>query len=185
MTLSANLNVMKRAARKAGRSLVKDFSEVENLQVSMKGAGAFVGRTDIAPEEIIKAELTEARPNHGWRMRDTRTTRFHGCHESLLLGGRIAAPLPPMRGVGPNEARGGGLCNIRLQQSHHAAKDRFETEATKSAQRSKSSFDECAALGRGELLNFFRPTTGFVCRYLCMCNEMPIIPEKNQELKET
>ncbi|MEC7761414.1 MAG: inositol monophosphatase family protein [Pseudomonadota bacterium] len=63
---SANLNVMIKAARKAGRSLVKDFREVENLQVSMKGAGDFVSRADIAAEEIIKAELMEARPNYGW-----------------------------------------------------------------------------------------------------------------------
>ena len=41
---SANLNIMIKAARKAGRSLVKDFREVENLQVSMKGAGDFVSR---------------------------------------------------------------------------------------------------------------------------------------------
>ena len=66
MTLSANLNIMKKAARKAGRSLVKDFREVENLQVSMKGAGDFVSRADIAAEEIIKAELMEARPSYGW-----------------------------------------------------------------------------------------------------------------------
>lgn len=63
---SANLNVMIKAARKAGRSLVKDFREVENLQVSMKGAGDFVSRADIAAEEIIKNELMEARPNYGW-----------------------------------------------------------------------------------------------------------------------
>ncbi len=63
---SANLNVMIKAARKAGRSLVKDFREVENLQVSMKGAGDFVSRADIAAENIIKEELMEARPNYGW-----------------------------------------------------------------------------------------------------------------------
>ncbi|MFU8835127.1 inositol monophosphatase family protein [Roseovarius autotrophicus] len=63
---SANLNVMLKAARKAGRSLVKDFGEVENLQVSMKGAGDFVSRADIAAEKIIKSELTSARPNYGW-----------------------------------------------------------------------------------------------------------------------
>ena len=51
---SANLNIMIKAARKAGRSLVKDFREVENLQVSMKGAGDFVSRADIAAETIIK-----------------------------------------------------------------------------------------------------------------------------------
>ena len=66
MTLSANINIMKKAARKAGRSLVKDFREVENLQVSMKGAGDFVSRADIAAEAILKTELMEARPTYGW-----------------------------------------------------------------------------------------------------------------------
>ena len=51
---SANLNLMIKAARKAGRSLVKDFREVENLQVSLKGAGDFVSRADVAAEKIIK-----------------------------------------------------------------------------------------------------------------------------------
>ena len=63
---SANLNVMIKAARKAGRSLVKDFREVEQLQVSMKGAGDFVSRADLAAEKIIKDELMEARPTYGW-----------------------------------------------------------------------------------------------------------------------
>ena len=45
---SANLNIMIKAARKAGRSLVKDFREVENLQVSAKGPGDFVTKADIA-----------------------------------------------------------------------------------------------------------------------------------------
>ncbi len=63
---SANLNVMIKAARKAGRSLVKDFREVENLQVSMKGAGDFVSKADLAAEAILKEELMGARPNYGW-----------------------------------------------------------------------------------------------------------------------
>ena len=63
---SANLNVMIKAARKAGRSLVKDFREVENLQVSTKGAGDFVSRADIAAEKILKDELMGARPTYGW-----------------------------------------------------------------------------------------------------------------------
>ncbi len=66
MVGSANLNIMMKAARKAGRSLVKDFREVENLQVSMKGAGDFVSRADIASEAILKEELMEARPTYGW-----------------------------------------------------------------------------------------------------------------------
>ena len=63
---SANLNIKMKAARAAGKSLVKDFREVENLQVSTKGAGDFVSRADIAAQEIIKTELMEARPNYGW-----------------------------------------------------------------------------------------------------------------------
>jgi myo-inositol-1(or 4)-monophosphatase len=66
MVGSANLNVMIKAARKAGRSLVKDFREVENLQVSMKGAGDFVSKADLAAEKIIKDELMGARPTYGW-----------------------------------------------------------------------------------------------------------------------
>ena len=66
MAGSANLNVMLKAARKAGRALAKDFREVENLQVSMKGAGDFVSRADIAAEQIIKSELMNARPTYGW-----------------------------------------------------------------------------------------------------------------------
>ncbi len=54
---SANLNIMMKAARKAGRSLVKDFREVENLQVSMKGAGDFVSRADLRAEEISRKSL--------------------------------------------------------------------------------------------------------------------------------
>ena len=63
---SANLNIMIKAARKAGRSLVKDFREVENLQVSAKGPGDFVSRADMAAEEILREELMGARPNYGW-----------------------------------------------------------------------------------------------------------------------
>ena len=63
---SANLNLMMKAARKAGRSLSKDFREVENLQVSMKGAGDFVSKADIAAEEILREELRTARPTYGW-----------------------------------------------------------------------------------------------------------------------
>lgn len=63
---SANLTVMIKAARMAGRSLAKDFREVENLQVSSKSAGDFVSRADVASENIIRKELIEARPTYGW-----------------------------------------------------------------------------------------------------------------------
>lgn len=63
---SANLNVMMKAARKAGRSLSKDFREVEQLQVGVKGPGDFVTRADIAAQKILKEELLGTRPNYGF-----------------------------------------------------------------------------------------------------------------------
>ncbi|PTV96280.1 myo-inositol-1(or 4)-monophosphatase [Rhodobacter aestuarii] len=68
---SANLNLMIKAARKAGRSLVKDFREVENLQVSAKGPGDFVSKADREAERIIKEELRGARPSYGWLGEET------------------------------------------------------------------------------------------------------------------
>lgn len=68
---SANLNVMMKAARKAGRSLSKDFREVENLLVSRKGAADFVTRADLAAEKIIREELMEARPTYGFLGEET------------------------------------------------------------------------------------------------------------------
>jgi myo-inositol-1(or 4)-monophosphatase len=63
---SANLNIMMKAARKAGRSLVKDFREVENLQVSRKGTADFVTRADVEADRILREELMGARPTYGW-----------------------------------------------------------------------------------------------------------------------
>jgi myo-inositol-1(or 4)-monophosphatase len=66
MLRSALLNVMTAAARKAGRSLKRDFGEVENLQVSMKGPADFVSAADRRAEEILYAELSKARPGYGF-----------------------------------------------------------------------------------------------------------------------
>jgi myo-inositol-1(or 4)-monophosphatase len=71
---SANLNLMIKAARKAGRALVKDFREVENLQVSAKGPGDFVTKADREAERLIKEDLMEARPTYGWLGEETGAT---------------------------------------------------------------------------------------------------------------
>ncbi len=63
---SANMNIMVKAARIAGRKLLRDFAEVENLQVSSKGPGDFVSKADTTAEETIREQLTEARPNYGF-----------------------------------------------------------------------------------------------------------------------
>ena len=72
---SANLNLMIKAARRAGKSLVKDFREVEQLQVSAKGPGDFVSKADQTAEAIIKADLMGARPTYGWLGEETGETR--------------------------------------------------------------------------------------------------------------
>jgi len=64
MLHSALINVMVKAARHAGRSLKRDYGEVENLQVSMKGPANFVTAADRRTEEILQAELTKARPGY-------------------------------------------------------------------------------------------------------------------------
>ncbi len=63
---SALLNVMVQAATKAGRSLAKDFGEVENLQVSVKGPADFVSNADKRAEELVFNELQKARPTYSF-----------------------------------------------------------------------------------------------------------------------
>lgn len=70
MPSSALINVMTRAARKAGRSLVRDFGEVEKLQVSIKGPSNFVTRADMRAEQIIFEELSRARDGYGFLMEE-------------------------------------------------------------------------------------------------------------------
>lgn len=66
MAGSANLNVMMKTARRVGRGLLKDFGEVEQLQVSAKGPGDFVSRADRQAEKTIREALMEARPSYGF-----------------------------------------------------------------------------------------------------------------------
>jgi myo-inositol-1(or 4)-monophosphatase len=58
------LNVMGNAALKAARGLIRDFGEVEHLQVSVKGTGEFVSTADLKAERTLKAELRKARPGY-------------------------------------------------------------------------------------------------------------------------
>jgi myo-inositol-1(or 4)-monophosphatase len=70
MPASALMNVMIGAARKAGRSLARDFGEVEQLQVSIKGPGNFVSAADHKAEDIIYRELLKARPGYSFLMEE-------------------------------------------------------------------------------------------------------------------
>lgn len=59
------VNVMTRAARKAARGLVRDFGEVEQLQVSKKGPADFVSAADTHAERVLREQLSRARPDYG------------------------------------------------------------------------------------------------------------------------
>ena len=61
---SANINVMVKACRKASKILIRDFGEIENLQVSLKGPGDFVTASDLKVEKILIEELQKARPTY-------------------------------------------------------------------------------------------------------------------------
>lgn len=66
MINSALMNVMVKAARRAGRSLKRDLGEIENLQVSMKGPANFVSLADKRAEEMLYTDLNKARPGYGF-----------------------------------------------------------------------------------------------------------------------
>jgi myo-inositol-1(or 4)-monophosphatase len=64
-TRSPTINVLAAAALKASRGLIRDFGEVEQLQVSIKGPGDFVSTADLKAERTLKTELSRARPGYG------------------------------------------------------------------------------------------------------------------------
>jgi myo-inositol-1(or 4)-monophosphatase len=66
MLHSALINVMVKAARRAGRSLKRDLGEIENLQVSLKGPANFVTMADRRAEEMLYSDLSKARPGYGF-----------------------------------------------------------------------------------------------------------------------
>jgi len=69
--LSPAMTVVINAARKAGRRLLRDFAEVENLQVSSKGPGDFVSQADLRAEETLREELRRARPGFSFLMEES------------------------------------------------------------------------------------------------------------------
>src|SRR6201747_806309 len=71
MRLSAHMTVMANAAQKAAKRLLRDFNEVEQLQVSIKGPSDFVSQADLRAEAILKEELTKARPGYSFLMEES------------------------------------------------------------------------------------------------------------------
>ncbi len=71
---SALINVMAGAALKAAKGLIRDFGEVEQLQVSVKGPADFVSTADLRAEKTLRQELQKARPGYGFLMEESGET---------------------------------------------------------------------------------------------------------------
>src|SRR5258708_38368333 len=76
---------MANAARKAARRLNRDFGEVEQLQVSVKGPSDFVSTADLHAERTLKAELTRARPGYGLLMEESGATEGSDPHHRWIV----------------------------------------------------------------------------------------------------
>src|SRR6202166_3268875 len=71
LRLSPNITVMANAAQKASKRLLRDFNEVEQLQVSIKGPSDFVSQADIRAEQTLKEDLGKARPGYAFLMEES------------------------------------------------------------------------------------------------------------------
>jgi myo-inositol-1(or 4)-monophosphatase len=71
LRLSAHMTVMQNAAARAAKRLLRDFAEVEQLQVSVKGPGDFVSQADMRAEQSIRADLEKARPGYAFLMEES------------------------------------------------------------------------------------------------------------------
>jgi myo-inositol-1(or 4)-monophosphatase len=82
---SANLEIMVRAAVRAAKRLVRDFGEVEQLQVSVKGPGDFVSIADRRAEQDIREELSRARPDYGFLLEEGGEVAGKSPHNRFIV----------------------------------------------------------------------------------------------------
>ncbi len=71
--LSAHLTIMQNAAQRAAKRLLRDFNEVEQLQVSIKGPGDFVSQADLRAEQLLLGDLGKARPGYAFLLEEGGT----------------------------------------------------------------------------------------------------------------
>ena len=96
---SANITIMMTAARKAARSILRDFGELEKLQVSVKGQNDFVTMADIKAQEIIHYELSRARTDHGFLMEEGKIKNNINENEYTWIIDPIDGTLNFMNGI--------------------------------------------------------------------------------------
>ncbi|HEU0215715.1 MAG TPA: inositol monophosphatase family protein [Stellaceae bacterium] len=78
------INVMAAAALKAARGLIRDFGEVEQLQVSIKGPADFVSAADLKADRTLRAELSRARPGYGLLFEESGAAEGDGRHRWIV-----------------------------------------------------------------------------------------------------
>ncbi|MFO1069717.1 MAG: inositol monophosphatase family protein [Geminicoccaceae bacterium] len=82
---SATVEILVRAALRAARRLVRDFGEVEQLQVSVKGPGDFVSIADREAEKVIREELARARPDYGFLLEEGGEVKGKSPHNRFIV----------------------------------------------------------------------------------------------------
>jgi myo-inositol-1(or 4)-monophosphatase len=82
---SATLNVMIDSVLKAAKGLIRDFGEIEHLQVSKKGLGDFVSTADKRSENIIMDELTKARPGYSFLAEESGAIKGTDLHHTWII----------------------------------------------------------------------------------------------------
>ncbi len=75
ISISSNLNIMIKAAEKASKSIIRDFGEVEKLQVSKKGPNDFVTKTDKQVEKVLIEELSKIKKNYSFLSEEVGTIK--------------------------------------------------------------------------------------------------------------
>jgi myo-inositol-1(or 4)-monophosphatase len=119
MISSPLMTVMVDAARKAARSLRRDFGEVENLQVSRKGPGDFVSAADRKAEEVLRDALLKARPGYGMILEEggiiEGSDKSHTWHiDGIIVAGVVFDPIKDELFVA-ERGKGAYLNNRRLR----------------------------------------------------------------------
>ncbi len=96
---SPNITIMMSAARKAARSILRDFGELEKLQVSIKGQNDFVTMADIKAQEIIHYELSRSRTGYGFLMEEGKIKNNINENEYTWIIDPIDGTLNFMNGI--------------------------------------------------------------------------------------
>ena len=141
---------MVQAACKAGRSLSRDFGEVQNLQVSLKGPGDFVSQADRKAEEIVFAELSRARPGYGFLMEEGGAVEGD---DASTAGSSTRSTAPPTSCTASRSSPSRSRWSARARSSPASSTIRRWTSSTRpsAAAAPSSTTGACASPARTKL----------------------------------